>query len=198
MIEAIVILCYHYDMKRCNRCDLDKELDRFTKDKSTKDGLSRWCKDCKALSDKRYRTGPGGFKRDDSIVKEIDAKLFVNGKVGRGSSKKRSEEDRLVARGGYAQKLPQYNYTKRLNKYNMTEKEHIEILERQNYTCAICPETVTLQSDIDHCHVSLIVRGILCPSCNKGLGFFKDSVENLESAAKYLKYTYLPRVTLES
>lgn len=185
-------------MRRCNRCSTDKPLDRFTKDKSTKDGLSRWCKDCKALSDKRYRTGPGGFKRDDSIVKEIDAKLFANGKTGRGSSNKRSEEDRLVARQTRIVNEPKYTYTKRLKKYNMTEEEHIAILERQNYICAICPTPVDKSSHIDHCHDTLIVRGILCHQCNVGLGMFKDSVVNLESAARYLKYTYLPAVFVES
>jgi hypothetical protein len=31
------------------------------------------------------------------------------------------------------------------------------------------------------------VRGILCTSCNVSLGRFKDSVEVLESAIRYLK-----------
>lgn len=34
--------------------------------------------------------------------------------------------------------------------------------------CAICGNTERLR--IDHCHVSERVRGVLCDSCNKGLG----------------------------
>lgn len=95
-------------MKNCSRCDIDKPLSGYTKDKSTKDGLSRWCKDCKSLSDKRYRTGPGGFRRDESITKEIDEKLFANGRTGRSSGDKRTEEDRSIARQSSTWK---YKYT---------------------------------------------------------------------------------------
>ena len=40
---------------------------------------------------------------------------------------------------------------------------------------------------IDHNHETNKVRGLLCPSCNKGLGHAYDSIEILESWIKYLK-----------
>lgn len=50
--------------------------------------------------------------------------------------------------------------------------------------CAICGRTERLR--IDHCHVSTRVRGVLCDSCNKGLGFFKDDVARMQAAIDYL------------
>ena len=50
--------------------------------------------------------------------------------------------------------------------------------------CAICGNTERLR--IDHCHVSERVRGVLCDSCNKGLGFFRDDPARLRAAIRYL------------
>ncbi len=70
-----------------------------------------------------------------------------------------------------------------------------ELVERQNHCCAICG---THQDDIphatfkhnplviDHDHETGEVRGLLCPTCNNGLGHFKDSVKTLANAISYL------------
>jgi hypothetical protein len=39
---------------------------------------------------------------------------------------------------------------------------------------------------IDHCHKTGKIRGLLCKNCNQGLGQFKDNIDLLLSAAKYL------------
>jgi hypothetical protein len=40
---------------------------------------------------------------------------------------------------------------------------------------------------VDHDHETKDVRGILCRRCNLALGQFRDNVELLENAVKYLK-----------
>lgn len=51
-------------------------------------------------------------------------------------------------------------------------------------SCMICDREIDLV--IDHCHESLKVRGVLCNTCNIGLGMFKDSIDLLNAAANYL------------
>lgn len=51
--------------------------------------------------------------------------------------------------------------------------------------CSICGSTHKLC--IDHCHTTGKVRGLLCSSCNMGIGHFGDSIEKLFSAISYLK-----------
>jgi transposase len=56
---------------------------------------------------------------------------------------------------------------------------------REGKSCAICGSTERLV--VDHCHVKLKIRGILCAGCNSGLGYFRDSPELLMAAAVYLQ-----------
>jgi Autographiviridae endonuclease VII len=42
---------------------------------------------------------------------------------------------------------------------------------------------------IDHCHATSSYRGMLCSSCNRALGLFKDSPELLGKAIDYLTLT---------
>lgn len=39
---------------------------------------------------------------------------------------------------------------------------------------------------IDHCHETGKVRGVLCASCNLGLGHFKDNTDTMKKGTKYL------------
>jgi len=60
----------------------------------------------------------------------------------------------------------------------------------QHGCCAICGTAITAEAGhIDHDHTTNRIRGMLCWGCNKGLGAFKDSIENLTMAAGYLQST---------
>ena len=79
----------------------------------------------------------------------------------------------------------------RYSKYGVT-KEWYDLEIQKG--CAICGTYLNESSSIkrerghiDHCHTTGKVRGVLCDLCNKGLGQFKDNIDNLENAIKYLK-----------
>ena len=76
-------------------------------------------------------------------------------------------------------------------KYGISLKEHKDLYESQNGTCAICfvPEEHASRGKlfIDHCHTTGKVRGLLCHSCNSMLGYAQDSETNLNRGIKYLK-----------
>lgn len=57
-------------------------------------------------------------------------------------------------------------------KYGLTLSERNALAARQDEKCDICGEQVDLE--VDHCHASRIVRGLLCQRCNKVLGWLKD------------------------
>ena len=78
-------------------------------------------------------------------------------------------------------------WTRRKIFYGITKEEFYGILKDQGHKCKICNVEVDKSSHVDHCHSSGVVRGILCLNCNKGLGFFKDNIDNLKNAIEYLK-----------
>ena len=73
----------------------------------------------------------------------------------------------------------------KLRKYKITESDYYAILETQNSVCAICNQEMMVVN-IDHCHSTGKVRGLLCTSCNTGIGKLKDNVKILQSAIEYL------------
>lgn len=65
------------------------------------------------------------------------------------------------------------------------------LFSAQDGRCAICGRPgggdKEKSLDLDHHHRTFEVRGLLCGSCNRGLGLFADSIERLQSAIKYLR-----------
>ena len=76
-------------------------------------------------------------------------------------------------------------------KYGINLDEFNELKAQQNDVCAICAEPCTLKPrlSVDHDHTTGKLRGLLCDSCNNGLGRFKDNPKLLSKAAEYLKST---------
>lgn len=73
----------------------------------------------------------------------------------------------------------------RFKRYGITQEQYENMVAQQQKKCLICGEEKTLV--IDHCHSSNKVRGLLCHSCNKGLGCFYDNPDLLKKAIQYVK-----------
>ena len=76
-----------------------------------------------------------------------------------------------------------------LKRYGIDEHQYHEILEKQYYGCAICGR---INGDgrllaVDHNHQTNEVRGLLCHSCNSGIGLLKDDIDLLFMAIDYLE-----------
>lgn len=69
----------------------------------------------------------------------------------------------------------------------ITMADYFTIAEAQGWSCKICGKTPKARMHLDHCHKTMRVRGLLCGTCNKGLGQFKDSAALLDAAAEYLR-----------
>jgi hypothetical protein len=75
-----------------------------------------------------------------------------------------------------------------LRRYGLTPEEYDLMLVLQDGLCAICHRPPTdIKLAVDHDHETGTVRGLLCPSCNNGLGRFRDDPALLTRAADYLK-----------
>jgi len=87
-------------------------------------------------------------------------------------------------------------------KYGITLEERERMLKRQNYRCLICGifeaelpkkryKNGILKPDIlniDHCHATGKICGLLCCKCNRLLGNAKENIEILQKAIAYLTH----------
>ena len=83
-----------------------------------------------------------------------------------------------------------YHQTQR---YGITPEEYKELLEEQLYCCACCGSSDPKRKAgfvIDHDHATGNVRGLLCHSCNIGIGQLGDSIAGLTKAINYLRKHY--------
>lgn len=76
------------------------------------------------------------------------------------------------------------------SRYGISLEEYATMLEQQGGVCAICGTDETFDGKsfpVDHDHTTGKVRGILCGSCNLGIGQLGDDPDRLIAAAEYLK-----------
>ncbi len=63
-----------------------------------------------------------------------------------------------------------------------------QLWKKQEKRCAICKKLIKKKDiQVDHDHKTGKVRGLLCLTCNMGIGYLKESIDNLLSAIKYLE-----------
>ena len=74
-----------------------------------------------------------------------------------------------------------------VRRYGISAAETDEMLQAQAALCPICRRPLSESPHVDHNHATGDVRGLLCFTCNSGLGNFGDDVERLERAAAYLR-----------
>ena len=84
----------------------------------------------------------------------------------------------------HPEKIQQYMLHHR---YEINRETWVHLLKKQNGLCAICRgDNNGSRLHVDHHHVTNKIRGLLCFSCNVGLGNFKDDSERLRKAVRYL------------
>jgi len=77
------------------------------------------------------------------------------------------------------------------NRYGITPEDYEVMLKEQKGKCAICdrhgqsPGNKRLL-DVDHCHKTGKIRGLLCNRCNQSMGKVKDDIDLLKKFLAYL------------
>jgi Recombination endonuclease VII len=98
------------------------------------------------------------------------------------------QRERYANDGEYRAKLQANERAYRLKRlYGLSTEQFRELLERQNHACAICEQPFRSTPHVDHCRFTNWVRGLLCRSCNTGLGNYRDNPVFLRKAAHYME-----------
>jgi len=79
--------------------------------------------------------------------------------------------------------------------YGITLADYYRILTTQGGGCGICGVAESRNKDgsgrlhVDHDHATGNVRGLLCDTCNRGIGQLGDNVDRVKAAVRYLLRT---------
>ncbi len=129
-----------------------------------------------------------------NCTKENSIKRFENGNVKEWVQRNRERvnaSNRKRYNSLTTEQKRERNRKQQVSLYGLTIEQYDAMLKKQNYVCAICGKSEKNTSkgvlSIDHNHSDNKVRGLLCDSCNRGLGYFYDNVSFLYNAINYLK-----------
>jgi len=76
--------------------------------------------------------------------------------------------------------------------HDCSEEQWNFLYVKQSGYCAVCGTTMDTHgkgvssATVDHCHASSEIRGLLCSSCNKGIGCLKDDPTIMANAIEYI------------
>ncbi len=149
----------------CTGCRLEKAKTEFRSDLRNRDGLRSRCKDC----DRTY---------------------------ARDWQSRTKQNERWIAENPERYALKRREHL--LRRYGMTVEDYETLLAKQDGRCAICrtdsPRTRGNAHEhhgqifaVDHCHVTGAVRGLLCITCNTGIGGLRDDPAIVRAALAYLE-----------
>jgi hypothetical protein len=131
------------------------------------------------IGQRAWNIGTGGCKKghDPSSYILNSANIYVCVECRRENAAKYREKNKVsIHRKG------------RAARYKVSLDFIMALYVSQDKCCAICRTPIDFDnSRIDHSHVTGEVRGILCTSCNTGIGLLQDNPEILESAAEYIR-----------
>jgi hypothetical protein len=193
---------------RCNKCEQDKPESEFYPSYKTR------CKACYKADAKAYRESiESKDSRECGKCKQtLDKSEFYKGctrckkcqcevtNSNRARRAQRIKEGNPAKCSQCKQVKPAESFGQGKNTYcleclsvrNAARNYGISIGEAEKLRavtcCAICNKDLATTKDrhIDHCHDTGTVRGILCHSCNTGLGHFRDDPELMMAAIRYV------------
>lgn len=101
--------------------------------------------------------------------------------------RKKNVEAHRAAQSRWRAKYPHKTRSRYLQRNYKLTLEQFELLKDvQQGKCGICLKEVK-RLVVDHNHKTGVVRGLLCISCNAGIGQLKDDVEIMFKAIAYLQ-----------
>lgn len=137
------------------------------------------------------RSGPttrGQTGRTSKTVVEIQARALAYAKAN-------PEQVKEASRKFYERYRVEVNRRsssgRHLREKGITLEQYETLMASHNGQCDICKTTEPggqhNQFNLDHCHTTGVLRGVLCRRCNTSIGQFEDSIPLLLAAVDYLR-----------
>ncbi|MEU7039883.1 endonuclease VII domain-containing protein [Streptomyces varsoviensis] len=172
--------------KRCSRCKEHRPRAAFAANKSSRDGLQAYCRECWAAYHQERQLARGKNVRPRVKVPSGHKLCRRCGEIKPHSEWHRNSTapDGLSTRCKPCRAAEgRASHLKR--SYGITEAQRDEMIASQMNICVIC--LAAPAAHVDHCHQTGRVRGVLCFNCNSAIGKLGDDPGTLRRAIAYLE-----------
>ena len=150
-------------MKVCKSCGIEKPLSKYH------------------LAQKAGYVGKDGYTRTTDVYKAHCKECYKKQQL-----EKYHELPIETKRHRRRKRDPEYHKAYKLKTlYGLTTEQFSAMIVEQNSVCKICSCHLD-KPQIDHCHTTGKVRGLLCRSCNTSLGLLKENTNTLHSMIQYI------------
>jgi len=166
------------ESKNCSKCGDMKPLDEFFNNESSPDGKYSQCRKCRKAV----------YKMNQEKILEEKKSYYERNKEKKKASVKEYRK-RKKAENPNWKKLKEMAY-KTGKSFEEVEQWFNKQWMKQQAQCSICGKVFSDDDCIDHDHNTNQLRGLLCPTCNAGIGMLKDSSELCLNASKYLNNNF--------
>lgn len=149
-------------MKRCSSC-LETKKD-FGPDKRAEDGLQSRCRDCARQYDReRYQA----------------------------NRKAKAEYQRRYWNSLSKEEQKRRTFRYELGRYGLDLEQYEQMVKKQKGLCRLCSKPPKPgchhRLQVDHCHATGKIRGLLCNTCNTALGRLGDSEQGILRLLQYVR-----------
>jgi hypothetical protein len=175
-------------MKRCPECGLTKARGDFHRRRDRSDGLTRNCADCTKA---RWRKTQAHLYK---TRRRNRAEVFSQGCIKCATCAKLKHPDLYAisnrSSSGHAWRCRHCEHDRRLqSKYKISAYDWGNMWSAQGGLCAGCENHLTggWTTQVDHCHKTGKVRGLLCNRCNTTLARVRDDPCYLRRLANYVE-----------
>ena len=144
---------------------------------------SKWSSEARKRAAKKYRRTPKGKAATRRARARYQARHAETLRERKRAWARKFPEKKAAANRKAMLKI----------RHGITVEEYDRMLRAQHGVCAICrqPPMGTTPNNrrlhVDHDHATGVRRGLLCSTCNRGVGHFYDDPALLRSAATYLE-----------
>lgn len=163
-------------IKKCTKCNLEKDISNYKKHKGRRDGFYNQCRECV----KEYRSR-----------KEVKEQSLAQQRAWRNKEENKERTKGWAKKFRTSERGREYIKNDALKRsYGIGLDDYNSMFAKQNGRCTICEihqSKLNKALSVDHDHKTGKVRSLLCHFCNTALGSLKEDINLLEKAINYLK-----------
>lgn len=140
-------------------------------------------------------TGSSGRATTRGVCGKTTTTLATVRDRAKAASRGNEESVRLAAKRHYKNNVALVNKRSKSNRLlrhlGITLEDYELLMSAHDGKCDICGTTEPGGAhgtfNLDHCHATGVLRGVLCRRCNTSIGQFEDRVDLLQAAIEYIQ-----------